>query len=95
MATAVLCSPSPPARSALPNWWKSKASFPAPYLARAHWVALESWQALPAPELKELLREARDRVEAKMPKRIRETLALPADERKKLIAAKKKEAKKK
>uniref|UniRef100_A0A7V4XRC3 MmcQ/YjbR family DNA-binding protein n=1 Tax=Acidobacterium capsulatum TaxID=33075 RepID=A0A7V4XRC3_9BACT len=62
--------------------------FPAPYLARAHWVALEDWEALPAPELKELLREARDRVEAKMPKRIRETLALPASERKKLIAAK-------
>ncbi|ACO32786.1 MULTISPECIES: MmcQ/YjbR family DNA-binding protein [Acidobacterium] len=69
--------------------------FPAPYLARAHWIALEDWQALPAPELKDLLREARDRVEAKMPKRIRETLALPASERKKLIAAGKKLPKKK
>jgi predicted DNA-binding protein (MmcQ/YjbR family) len=68
--------------------------FPAPYLARAHWVALEGWEALPAPELKELLREARDRVEAKMPKRTREALALPANERKRLIAAKKASQKK-
>jgi predicted DNA-binding protein (MmcQ/YjbR family) len=29
--------------------------FPAPYLARAHWVALEEWTAIPAAELKELL----------------------------------------
>jgi predicted DNA-binding protein (MmcQ/YjbR family) len=68
--------------------------FPAPYLARAHWVALEDWQALPAPELKDLLREARDRVEARMPKRTREALALPATERKKLIVASKKRSKK-
>ncbi len=69
--------------------------FPAPYFARIHWVAIEDWQAIPAPELKDLLREARDRVEAKMPKRTREALALPASERKKLIAAQKKQMKKK
>src|ERR1700749_351302 len=31
---------------------------PAPYLARAKWVALESREAIPAAELRELLREA-------------------------------------
>ena len=64
--------------------------FPAPYFARIHWVALERWDALPPTDLKELLRHARDRVEAKMPKRARDMLALSAGERKKLIAARKK-----
>src|ERR1700758_4737163 len=34
--------------------------FPAPYLARAHWVALERWSALRASELESRLRAARD-----------------------------------
>lgn len=63
--------------------------FPAPYLARAHWVAVEEWDTLSAPELKSLLRDARSLVEAKLPRRTRETLALPASERRKLIAARK------
>lgn len=64
--------------------------FPAPYMARIFWVALERWDAMRAPELRELLRNARDIGEAKLPKRTREVLALPASERKKLIAARKK-----
>src|SRR6202000_3041761 len=42
---------------------------PAPYLARAKWVALESRKALPAAELRELWREAYDLVVAKLPKK--------------------------
>jgi predicted DNA-binding protein (MmcQ/YjbR family) len=42
---------------------------PAPYLARAQWVALESEDALRAAELKELLREAYTRIRAKLPKK--------------------------
>ena len=42
---------------------------PAPYLARAKWVALESREAIPATELRELLREAYDLVVAKLPKK--------------------------
>jgi predicted DNA-binding protein (MmcQ/YjbR family) len=42
---------------------------PAPYLARAKWVALESREAIPASELRELLREAYDLVVAKLPKK--------------------------
>lgn len=64
--------------------------FPAPYLARAHWVALEHWDALPVSELKPLLRQARDLVYAKLPARTKATLALPPGERKRLIAARKK-----
>ncbi|HEY9249165.1 MAG TPA: MmcQ/YjbR family DNA-binding protein [Rariglobus sp.] len=42
---------------------------PAPYLARAQWVALETETALPAGELKLLLRQAYDLVVAKLPKK--------------------------
>jgi hypothetical protein len=37
-------------------------------LARAKWVALETREAIPASELRELLREAYDLVVAKLPK---------------------------
>jgi len=50
---------------------------PAPYLARAHWVALETDDALRATELKPLLREAYDLVVAKLPKKLRETVTKP------------------
>ena len=43
---------------------------PAPYLARAKWVALETREAIPPNELRELLREAYDLVVAKLPKKI-------------------------
>ncbi len=64
---------------------------PAPYLARAHWVAMERWNALRTSELEARLRAARNLVEAKLPKRTREVLAMPIGERRKLIAARKKE----
>lgn len=47
---------------------------PAPYLARAKWVALETRDAIPAGELSELLREAYDLVVAKLPKKIQASL---------------------
>ena len=65
--------------------------FPAPYLARAHWVALERWNALRTSELETRLRAARDIIEAKLPRRTRDVLAMPVGERRKLIAARKKE----
>ena len=48
---------------------------PAPYLARAHWIALETEDALSVTELKELLRIAYDLVFAKLPKKTRAELA--------------------
>ncbi len=65
--------------------------FPAPYLARAHWVAIERWNALRTSELEARLRAARDIVEAKLPKRTRDVLAMPAGQRRKLIAARRKQ----
>ena len=48
---------------------------PAPYLARAQWVALQTKDALPAGELSKLLRESYELVAAKLPKKIRDSLA--------------------
>src|SRR5216684_1844483 len=48
---------------------------PAPYLARAQWVALETRDALPADELAPLLRESYDLVLAKLPKKTRDALS--------------------
>jgi predicted DNA-binding protein (MmcQ/YjbR family) len=50
---------------------------PAPYLARAQWVALQTREALPRDELSGLLRESYEMVAAKLPKRIRESLSRP------------------
>lgn len=47
---------------------------PAPYLARASWVALENENALTQAELKRLLREAYDLVFAKLPKKTKAAL---------------------
>lgn len=48
---------------------------PAPYLARAKWVALETREALGVPELSQLLRASYDLVLAKLPRKIREKIA--------------------
>jgi predicted DNA-binding protein (MmcQ/YjbR family) len=42
---------------------------PAPYMARAQWVALEPGATLPAAELKRLLRQSYDLVAARLPKK--------------------------
>ena len=64
--------------------------FPAPYFARAHWVAVERWNTLPGDELKELLRRARELVYARLTARTKGVLAMPAGEKRKLIAWRKK-----
>jgi predicted DNA-binding protein (MmcQ/YjbR family) len=48
---------------------------PAPYLARAKWIALETKEALPSDELARLLRESYDLVVAKLARKTREALA--------------------
>ena len=47
---------------------------PAKYLARAHWVSLESEDALPRDEICRLLRQAHSIVFAKLPKRTQQQL---------------------
>jgi|SRR5215467_3440650 len=48
---------------------------PAPYLARAQWVALQTRDAVAQQELAELLRESYDMIVAKLPKRMQKALA--------------------
>jgi len=47
---------------------------PAPYLARAKWVALETEQALRPAETKRLLRQSYELVLAKLPQKTRDAL---------------------
>ena len=49
---------------------------PAPYLARAQWVALTEWDALPPDELRQHLSAAYELILAKLPKKTRAALAL-------------------
>lgn len=55
---------------------------PAPYLARAKWVALEHADAVSPQELASLLRLSYDLVLAKLPKRTRERLAVSKSKQK-------------
>jgi predicted DNA-binding protein (MmcQ/YjbR family) len=50
---------------------------PAPYLARAQWVALEVKDAVAKKELASLLRESYELVLAKLPRKTREALLQP------------------
>lgn len=47
---------------------------PAPYLARAHWVALETSNALSRAEIKKLIRQAYDLALGKLPKKTQAAL---------------------
>ncbi len=47
---------------------------PSKYLARAHWVSLESEDALPRDEIRRLLLQAHSLVVAKLPKKLQEKL---------------------
>jgi predicted DNA-binding protein (MmcQ/YjbR family) len=51
---------------------------PAPYLARAKWIAFESEDAVPHKQLRSLIRESYDLVFAKLPRKARAALAEPA-----------------
>ena len=48
---------------------------PAPYLARAQWVALQTRDAVPREELADLLRESYEMVLAKLSKKVRQAIA--------------------
>jgi predicted DNA-binding protein (MmcQ/YjbR family) len=51
---------------------------PAPYIARAHWVALEFESAIARPELERLLRQAHALILAKLSQKKRNELLKPA-----------------
>src|SRR5579859_5558701 len=65
--------------------------FPAPYLARAHWVALKHWGVFRSSELEELLEHGRQLVYNKLPRKTRDLLELPRSAQRKLLREKKKQ----
>lgn len=69
---------------------ETEGVFPAPYMARIFWAALERYDVFPTAELEQLLRKAHQITLEKLPKRTRDVLAMPSAERKKLVAARKK-----
>ena len=63
---------------------------PAPYMARIHWVAVDRWDVLRNAEWESELRAAHAITLAKLPKGVREVLALPERARAKVIAERRK-----
>jgi predicted DNA-binding protein (MmcQ/YjbR family) len=59
---------------------------PAPYMARIYWIAAERWNVFRTPEWETELRAAHALTFAKLPPKVRKTLALPAAELKRLVA---------
>jgi predicted DNA-binding protein (MmcQ/YjbR family) len=66
---------------------------PAPYMARAQWVALQTRDALATDELARLLGESYEMVLAKLPRKTRETI--PSSRLTARVASARKERKKK
>jgi len=58
---------------------------PAPYLARAHWVAVQDWQVFSAAELQVELAAAYGYVSGRMPGRVQRLYALPVKEYRALV----------
>ena len=63
---------------------------PAPYMARIHWVAVERWEIFTTAEWQRELRAAYDITLAKLPKKVFQTLALPANQQRSLIVQRRK-----
>jgi predicted DNA-binding protein (MmcQ/YjbR family) len=69
---------------------ETEGVFPAPYLARAHWVALKHWGVFRSTELEDLLEHGRRLIYDKLPRKTREVLAMPPPAQRKLLKEKKK-----
>ena len=78
----------PAAAERYPDLLEREGFLPAPYLARAHWVAVERWDALRDREWESELLAAHALTLAKLPPKTHKALALPPAARKKLIAEK-------
>jgi predicted DNA-binding protein (MmcQ/YjbR family) len=63
---------------------------PAPYFARIFWVAAETWGVHRNPVWEDEIRAAHGLTFERLPPKVKAVLALPAGERKKLIAERRK-----
>jgi predicted DNA-binding protein (MmcQ/YjbR family) len=64
--------------------------FPAPYVARIHWVAVERWNVFRTSEWEHELRAAHALTLVKLTPRTRAILAMPTGQQKRLIAERRK-----
>jgi predicted DNA-binding protein (MmcQ/YjbR family) len=64
--------------------------FPAPYVARIHWVAAERWSVFRTAEWEHQLRIAYDLTLSKLPPKTRANLTLPRTKQRQLIAERRK-----
>jgi predicted DNA-binding protein (MmcQ/YjbR family) len=69
---------------------ETEGVFPAPYLARAYWVALTHWGVFRTSELEDLLEQGRWLIYDKLPRKTRDVLAMPPSAQRKLLREKKK-----
>jgi predicted DNA-binding protein (MmcQ/YjbR family) len=72
-----------------PELLEREGIFPAPYLARAYWVAVERWDVFRPAEWTQELSAAHALVASRLPKKTRQVLALPLREQKRIIAKRK------
>jgi predicted DNA-binding protein (MmcQ/YjbR family) len=70
---------------------ETEGVFPAPYLARAHWVALKHWGVFRGSELEDLLEHGRQLIHKKLPRKTRDALALPPSAQRKLLRERRKQ----
>jgi predicted DNA-binding protein (MmcQ/YjbR family) len=69
---------------------ETEGVFPAPYLARAHWVALKHWGVFRSSELEDLLEHGRQLIYDKLPKKTRDVLELSPSAQRKLLKERRK-----
>jgi predicted DNA-binding protein (MmcQ/YjbR family) len=69
---------------------ETEGVFPAPYLARAHWVAIRHWGVFRSSELEELIEFGRRLIYDKLPGKTRNLLAMPPAELRKFVMYRKK-----
>jgi predicted DNA-binding protein (MmcQ/YjbR family) len=74
---------------------ETEGIIPAPYLAKAYWVTLERWNVLRPRAIEDELQRAYALIYAKLPARTKAVLALPENDRAKVIRDRKKVLKKK
>ncbi len=72
---------------------KIEGVVPAPYLARAHWVALQHWQALPMADLLQELTAAIEYVFDRLPPRVQRLQQTPLKVYRDLVREKRSELK--
>ncbi|HUB30368.1 MAG TPA: MmcQ/YjbR family DNA-binding protein [Terracidiphilus sp.] len=69
---------------------ETEGILPAPYLAKAYWVMLERWSVLRPRAIEDELRRAHALIYQKLPARTKAVLALPKNDRAKVLRDRKK-----